>query len=111
MRIRSLELPAHIYAIAAITKPGGMRANFVKEVPVRLKMDSTDPRVIPDLSVSMDVIVETEEQATIAPLGSVFSDGSGKAPYVYVKRPTGWERRDVELGLSNYIAVVREIGT
>jgi multidrug efflux pump subunit AcrA (membrane-fusion protein) len=100
-----LELPAHIYAIAAITKPGGMRANFLKEVPVMLKMDATDPRVIPDLSVSVDVIIESEEQATIAPLGSVFSDGSGKAPFVYVKTQAGWERREVQLGLTTYTSV------
>jgi HlyD family secretion protein len=99
-----LELPAHVYAIAAITKPGGMRASFVKEVPVRLKMDAIDPRVIPDLSVSVDVIIDSEDQASIAPLGSIFSDGPGK-PFVYVKTETGWDRREVELGLSNHIAV------
>jgi hypothetical protein len=55
--------------------------------------------------VSVDVIIESEEQATIAPLGSVFSDGSGKAPFVYVKTQAGWERREVQLGLTTYTSV------
>jgi membrane fusion protein (multidrug efflux system) len=105
-----LELPAHVYAISAITKPGGSRANFVKEVPVRLKMDAIDPRVIPDLSVSVDVIIELEETATIAPLGSIFFDASGKSSFAYVKTPTGWDRRDVELGISNHVAVAVKSG-
>ena len=105
-----LELPAHVYAIAAITKPGGMRANFVKEVPVRLKLDAIDPRVIPDLSVSIDVIIESQEQATVAPLAGIFTDANGKSPFVYVKTATGWDKRDVELGLSNYIAIAVKSG-
>ena len=59
-----LELTARIFSIGAITRPGGMRASFVKDVPVRLKLENSDPRVIPDLSVSCDVIVETEANAT-----------------------------------------------
>jgi HlyD family secretion protein len=105
-----LELTAHVYAISAITKPGGMRANFVKEVPVRLKMDSVDPRVIPDLSVSADVILESDEQATMAPLGSVFTEAGAKAPFVYVKTALGWEKREVELGISNNVAVAVKSG-
>ena len=105
-----LELPAHVYAIAAITKPGGMRANFVKEVPIRLKLDAIDPRVIPDLSVSIDVIIESQEQATVAPLAGIFTDANGKSPFVYVKTATGWDKRDVELGLSNYIAIAVKSG-
>ncbi len=105
-----LELPAHVYAISAITKPGGMRATFVKEVPVRLELDTTDPRVIPDLSVSIDLILQSEEQAVISPLASVFSDGAGKTSFVYVKTPTGFERRDVQLGLANYTSVSVKLG-
>ena len=97
-----LELPAHIYSIAAITRPGGQRAQFVKEVPVLLKLDVIDPRVIPDLSVSADVLIE-EEQGTVAPLGSIHRDG--KTAYVFVKNGNGWERRVVELGLTNHLQV------
>ncbi len=97
-----LELPAHVYSIAAMTRPGFMRASFMREVPVRLKLDRMDPRVIPDLSVSVDVIVESETQAAaIVPLGAVFREGDSK-PFVFVQAPAGFVRREVELGLENF---------
>ena len=68
-----LELTARIFSIGAITRPGGMRASFVKDVPVRFKLETADPRVIPDLSVSCDVVVETEANATIAPKAAVLA--------------------------------------
>lgn len=98
-----LELPAHVISIAAITKPGGMRSTFVKEVPVFLKIDKMDPRVIPDLSVSADIIVESAENLTLAPMESVFRDSPSAKPYVFVKTAAGFEKREVDLGLANHI--------
>ena len=81
-----LELPARIFAIGAMTKSGGFRGSFIKEVPVRLKLEKLDPRVIPDLTVSADVILESsaDEQAVIVPLQAVFRDGRQRA-----RRPAG----------------------
>ena len=104
-----LELPAHVISIAAVTKAGGFRASFVKEVPVRLKIDKMDSRVIPDLSVSAEIVIASEERApAVAPAGSIFREGSLAKPFVYVQQASGWERRDVQLGLvSNLAAVIR----
>lgn len=104
-----LELPARVYSIGAMPKSGGMRAAFVKEIPVILKLDRMDPRVIPDLSVSVDLVVEQAPASTIAPLESVFRDPAGR-PFVYVQGSSGWERRDVELGASSNLAVVVRSG-
>jgi HlyD family secretion protein len=99
-----LELPAHVISIAAGTKSAGERVSFVKEVPVRLKIDQRDPRVIPDLSISADVALASDDQpAAVAPAGAVFREGSLAQAYVYVQGATGWERRDVQLGLTNYL--------
>lgn len=103
-----LELPATVFAIGAITKAAGWRAAFVKEIPVTLKLQRTDPRVIPDLSVSVDLVLGAEKQVVVAPLESIFRDGPDARPFVFVRGPGGWERREVELGLSSYItAAVR----
>jgi multidrug resistance efflux pump len=105
-----LELPAKVFSIGAMTKPGGFRANFMKEIPVRLRLEKMDSRVIPDLTVSADVIVEREEQAAaMAPLESVFRDAAG-APYVLVRGPRGWQKREVELGLANNVAAAIRSG-
>ncbi len=101
-----LELPAHVYSIAAMPRTGGFRGSFVKEVPVVLKLDKLDPRVIPDLTVSAEVVLAREEQATVASLESIFRDGDGGAPFAFVKGPSGWERREVELGLASHLAAV-----
>jgi hypothetical protein len=88
-----------------------MRAAFVKDIPVVLRLDKLDTRVIPDLSVSVDIELATETQAAaVAPLGSVFRDGAGERPFVFVKKADGWERREVDLGLSNNLVVAVRSG-
>src|SRR6266850_3439830 len=69
-----LELPAHVYSIGAVPV-SGRRPNFMRQIPIRLKLDKADPRVLPDLSASADVILETEQQAVLAPLAAVFHNG------------------------------------
>lgn len=98
-----LEVPAHIVNIAAVPKSGGMRANYVREIPVRLRLDQMDPRIIPDLSASVDVILDSAEQPAVAPLAAVFTDSDSGQPYVYLREGNAWRRRDVELGLSNFL--------
>lgn len=104
-----LELPGHVFSLAAMPKSGqSARANYLKEIPVRIRLDKMDPRVIPDLSVSVDVIVSEEEASAVVPLNSVFRDGGAQAtPYVYVMSSGRWERRAVEVGLASntHIAV------
>lgn len=98
-----LVLPGKVVSIGAITRPGGQRAAFVKEVPVFIKLEKLDPRIIPDLSVSVDVVVDSKENQVIVPMESVFRDGPESKPYVYVRTAKGFQRREVELGLFNYV--------
>ncbi len=106
-----LELPAHVYSIGAMTKPGGMRGSFLKEVPVKLKLDKLDPRVIPDLSVAVNVVFESDTQAAaVVPLEGVFRDTVPAKPFVFVRSGTGWQRREVELGLASNVQVAVRSG-
>lgn len=98
-----LELPAHVVSIAAIPKPGGQRGAFVKEISVYLKIDKMDPRVIPDLSVGVDVFVGAGVNDLVAPLEAVFQDSPGAKPYVFVKAGDRFQMREVELGLKNNV--------
>lgn len=107
-----LELPGRLYLIGAITKAGGMRAQFKKDVVVRFRLEKMDPRVIPDLSASADVIIEEEENlAAIAPLEAIQSyEGDGKA-FVLVRSGQGqWERRQVEVGMTSFTHVAVKSG-
>lgn len=99
-----LELPGRVISVGAVPRSGGMRRDFMKEIPVYLKIEKMDARVIPDLSVSADVVISSEADGVIVPLESVFwEEGTPAKPFVYVKTAKGFERRPVELGLTNYI--------
>ncbi|MBL8294368.1 MAG: HlyD family efflux transporter periplasmic adaptor subunit [Bryobacterales bacterium] len=110
-----LELPAHIYSVGSVGKPSRSRPDWVKELGVALRLDKMDPRVIPDLSVSCDVILEESEADAIVPREAVFSDtgrdGKISKPYVLVQGPKGaWSRREVELGVENFTHVIVKSG-
>jgi hypothetical protein len=98
-----LELPAHIINIAAVPRSGGFRASFVREIPVLLKIDAMDTRVIPDLSCSVDVILGEETNTAIAPQAGVFADAETGKRFVYVQEGQAWTRREVEVGLETYL--------
>jgi multidrug efflux pump subunit AcrA (membrane-fusion protein) len=105
-----LTMNAKVYSVGGIPRTGGQRFNYVKEIPIKLKLEGIDPRVIPDLSVSVDVITESEtQQASIAPLGAIFEETAGH-PFVFVQGPAGWSRRPVELGLESFTQVVVRSG-
>ena len=103
-----LELPGRIISIGAITRTGGFRPTYFKEVPVRLKLDKMDPRVIPDLSVSCDVLLESEPETVVVPREGIFSE-NGKS-FVFIQTPSGFERRPVELGLTSHTAAAVKSG-
>lgn len=110
-----LELPAHIYSVGSVGKPSRSRPDWVKELSVSLRLDQMDPRVIPDLSVSCDVILEESDAEAIVPRGAVFTaegaEGKASRPYVLVQDGKGtWTRREVELGLENAVQVTVKSG-
>lgn len=103
-----LELPARVHAIGMFAKSHRYRGNYVSEVPVFLKLERVDPRVTPSLSVSADVILQSEPRASIVPRAAIFRGGKSGQPFAYVQTASGWEKRTIELGLTNNVeAAVR----
>ncbi len=104
--VPGLELPARLYSVGAIARASRYRGSFVTNVPVRLRVEATDPRLIPNYSVSVDVILEEAENALILPLDAVLTDASDTSKgQVWVRKPNGWEQRSVQLGLSSNVEV------
>lgn len=99
-----LEVPGHVIMIGAITKTAGMRASFKKDVTVRLRLDAMDPRIIPDLSVSADVVLDEEADAVTVPAEAIMADSHDDAKtFVMVRDASGnWQRRDVTVGLTSF---------
>lgn len=100
-----LELPAHVYSIGSVAKSSRFRPDWVKELSVGLRLDKMDPRVIPDLSVSCDIILEETQADVVVPRSAIFLEEDGKPtkPFVYVQTANGWQKREIEIGRQNHI--------
>jgi HlyD family secretion protein len=97
-----------VYSIGALAV-GGWRQNFyIRTVPVRIMIEGSDPRLIPDLSAYGDVQLGTLPNKLQAPLAAV-REVNGKA-YVEVKRGDRFETREVVLGKRNNLNVAIESG-
>jgi multidrug efflux pump subunit AcrA (membrane-fusion protein) len=105
-----LTLPAEVYAISAMPRSSMFRPDYVKEVNIALRLLRTESRVLPDLSVSADVVLDTEPRALIAPREAIFRDQPDGKPFVFLQQPEGWVRREVELGKANHVAAAVRSG-
>lgn len=108
-----LVLPAKVYAIGTVAKSSRYRPDWIKEMAVVLKLEKMDPRVIPDLSVSVDVVVDQVENATLVPREAVQYGGAGSQPgeaFVWVRNGGAWDRRKVVVGVSNATTVSIQSG-
>ena len=103
-----LEASGTVVGVGAMAKVSVFRASYVAGIPVRVKLDRVEQRIIPDLTASADIVVRAEKDAVIAPRAGVFQENGG--PFVFLQSPTGWVRRDVELGLGNHVTVTVRSG-
>jgi HlyD family secretion protein len=103
-----IELPGTLVGIGAMAKASTFRARFVGEIPIRLKLEKTDPRVIPDLTGSAEIILNVERNTMMAPLSSVFAEEGGS--YVFVQGSEGWIKKKVDLGLPSFTMVAIRSG-
>jgi len=103
-----MELPGTVTGIGAMSKTSATRAGYVGQIPIRLKVECEESRLIPDLTAGADVLVASEKSAVIVPRAAVFEE-EGKA-FVFLRRAEGWVRRPIERGLSNHIAVAVRSG-
>jgi HlyD family secretion protein len=95
-----LELGGTVYSVSPVSKSDGWRQSYVSQIPVVIRLEGADPRVIPSLTVSADILVHQQPAAAVIPRAAVFGDG-GNPPFAYVRTASGWEKRSLELGLAN----------
>jgi HlyD family secretion protein len=94
-----LTFAGHVEGIAALAAGSQRQGYYVRNVPVRVRIEGSDPRLIPDLSASVEIIQDRVENGVLAPLGGIKHE-DGK-PVAYVKKADGFERRELQLGLQN----------
>lgn len=103
-----IRLKGKVYSQGALATGGRMQSYYIRNIPVKLSIDGTDPRIIPDLSAWADVVVEEQPKATLIPVNAVQKEG-GKS-FVYVKQGQQWAKREVALGSANYTHVIVRSG-
>jgi multidrug efflux pump subunit AcrA (membrane-fusion protein) len=103
-----IEVPGTLEGIGAMSKTSTFRAGYVGEIPVRVRLEKMDARIIPDLTASAEVFLSTEENTLVLPRSAVFEENGGK--YVFLQSPEGWLRKPVETGVASYTEVAVHTG-
>jgi multidrug efflux pump subunit AcrA (membrane-fusion protein) len=91
-----LELGGKVEAVGMMAGGGRRVSYFVRRVPVRIAIEGSDSRVLPDLTASADVVVGEQEDALLIPREAVQESG-GKS-VVMVKQGENVVPREVEIG-------------
>jgi len=103
-----VNLPGTLLGIGAMSKTSTFRAGYVGEIPIRIKVDASDPRLIPDLTGSAEVVMNSEKNTLLAPRSAVFEEAGGS--FVFVQGPEGWLKKKVDVGLSSFTSVAVRSG-
>jgi Cu(I)/Ag(I) efflux system membrane fusion protein len=103
-----LKIAGTLIGVGVMAKASAFRARYVGEIPVRLRIDGRDSRLLPDLTGSADVILHAESGVLLAPRPAVFTENSQS--FVFVQGGDGWTRKDVVTGLRNATHVAVRAG-
>ncbi|MDX2268819.1 MAG: HlyD family efflux transporter periplasmic adaptor subunit [Bryobacter sp.] len=96
-----LRLPGTVYSIGAIAVTPARQQNYLRTIPVRISIDATSDRLIPDLSAAADVTTElAQDKAVIIPRSGLVEEG-GKF-FVYVKQSANFLKKQVDAGMMNF---------
>jgi HlyD family secretion protein len=103
-----VEMPGSLLGIGAMSKTSTFRGSYVGEIPIRVKIERTDPRLIPDLTGSAEVVMNSERNTLVAPRAAIFEESG--ASFVFLQGPEGWLKKKVDLGLSSFTSVAVRSG-
>ena len=97
-RLWGMHFPGKLYSVGAMAA-GGMRSgNFIRSIPMKVTIQGSDPKLIPDLSAAVDLVIERQDNVKKIPLAAVYKDG--RQDVVFVKRNGRFEKHAVTLGLT-----------
>ena len=94
-----LDLPGSVYSIGALATGGWMQNYYIRNIPVTLSIAASDPRLIPDLSGSGDVVLAQADSVLAIPLTAVHETNGRNL--VRVRRGESFVERVVTLGFHN----------
>jgi HlyD family secretion protein len=93
-----LDFGGRVESIAAVAQTSTFSGK-ARTVVVLFTINGTDPKLMPDLSASVDIQVDRRPNALVAPRDTVIRE-NGKS-FVMVKSGSSYDRREVKLGAAN----------
>jgi HlyD family secretion protein len=93
--IADFEVEGQINVIA----PSARRDGNVRVFPIEVIFEVADARVRPGISATVEIPIASAEDVVSVLLSAVFT--REQASHVYLQTPTGWEQRDVEVGIND----------
>ncbi|MCL4401970.1 MAG: HlyD family efflux transporter periplasmic adaptor subunit, partial [Acidobacteria bacterium] len=100
----ALRLKAKVKSVGALASGGWRQNYYVRNVPISVAIEGSDPRIIPDLSAAVDVVLTEKPDSLLIPLEAVQSENGRNV--VFVKENGQFRPREVELGPKNHIQTV-----
>jgi multidrug efflux pump subunit AcrA (membrane-fusion protein) len=91
-----LVLDGRVEAVGTLAVSGRRISYFVRTIPVRISIEGSDHRVIPDLTASADVVLDEQDNALLIPREAV--QESGGKTLVYIKDGETVAPREIEIG-------------
>jgi HlyD family secretion protein len=102
------ELEGKVASIGALAAGGWRNSFYIRNVPIRIQILGSDPKLIPDLSASAEVYIGREENASTLPLSAM--QFKGDDAFVRVKKGEKFEPRQVEVGSRNFTHIAIKSG-
>jgi HlyD family secretion protein len=103
-----IKLNGKVIAVGTIASGGRRVSYYIRRVPVRIAIQDHDPRVLPDLTASADVVLAESPDSVIVPRQAVVEEDGH--PVVYVKQGDAFTPREVELGMASNTEVTIRSG-
>ena len=75
----------------------GSTGEFVKHIPMRILIEDQDPRILPDLSASVDVRASKRQKGVLVPREALRGSDGQESSFVYVHSGGEFLRRDVRV--------------
>jgi HlyD family secretion protein len=99
-----MSLPAVLSEVSPLGEQGKF-SEKIRTFSALFSIQGNDPRLLPDLSAALDIVLQSSDSALVVPRNAVGRESSGD--FVWVKGATGYDKRAVKLGpLSDTEAVI-----
>ena len=90
-----MTLPAILTEVSPLGEQGKF-SDKIRTFSALFSIQGNDPRLLPDLSAALDILQQSSDSSLVVPRNAIARESSGD--FLWVKTPTGYDKRAVKLG-------------